>query len=98
MKKIQIPEKGEFKFILVKKGKSYCIFGDFLPYHTDLLDNFLQLNSGNFDVQGGGKISVEDKIIKVYGKSEHYGLFDKKTVKEIMEKYCKRKGLKLEIE
>ena len=98
MEKVNIPNLGNFKFILIKKSKGYIIFGDFLPYHSDLLEKFLQLNAGNFEVDGGGKMLVENGRIKVYGKSNNYGPFDRKIVKELMEKYCKECGLELDVE
>ena len=98
MECVQIPKSGEFKFILVKAKKEYFIFGDILPYHSDLFEKFSQLNPGNFEVRGGGKMEIENEKIKVYGKSDSYGKFDKEIVKELIEKYCKEKNLKLEIE
>ncbi len=97
MIKIQIPESGKFKFVLVRQKNNYFIFGDFLPYHSDLFDKFLQLNPGDFEVQGGGKVEIEEGKIKVFGKSDNYGPFDRKIVKQLMEKYCRERGLKLEI-
>ena len=98
MQKVNIPNSGNFKFVLIKNRHQYFIFGDFLPYHSDLFEKFIQLNHGDFEPQGGGKMLIESNKIKIYGKSDTYGSFDRKIVKELMEKYCREKGLKLDIE
>ena len=98
MQKVNIPDSGNFKFILIKKDMDFHIFGDCFPFHADLFDKFIQINPGNFEMQGGGKMLIENKKIKIYGKSNNYGPFDRKIVRELMEGYCKEKGLKLIIE
>ena len=91
MQKVNIPNSGTFNVILVEKNKKHFIFGDTLPYHPDIFEKFTQLNPGDFGICCGGKMEIKNGSIKVYGKSNVYGPFDKKIVRDLMEKYCKDK-------
>ncbi len=82
------------KFVVIgAPGPRYYIFSSENGNHSDLERVFQERTESNPRLVRafcGGTLTIDDKSIRVYGKSETFGPYGRETVRPIIERYAKQ--------
>lgn len=97
--KVKIPTSGTYKCVLLKsdfgRGEDVKFRSCDGNFHSEVFRNSKDeepdLNS--YSCVGGGRMTISDKKLTVWGYSVDYGEMDKSVVESMLSEYCQENNL-----
>jgi len=84
MDKVKIPESGTYKCVILTDGENKVFRAAEGGFHKDVARNVKSIENdlNGYYVDGGGRISIGEKEIRVYGYSVDFGEMNKALLTE----------------
>lgn len=93
---IIIRDNGIMKFVILSNDNKRMLIGDpDASFHQNIV-NPIRRKNPNLFCDGGGRLSLIENKLKIWGYSVDFGEPDKSLINDILEPYCKEKNLEFE--
>lgn len=93
--KVLVPKRGTYKCVILSDGKNYVFRADNGGFHFEVTKAVKEKEPllENYHVCGGGRVSIDESTIRVYGYSVDFGKMDNKLVGTLLSEYSKDNNL-----
>ena len=97
MEKVKMPKGGTYKCVIMTNGKDIVFRAGHGYFHKDVARSAIneEKDLDGYYVDGGGRISISENEIRVYGYSVDFGEMNKDLVGELLSEYAKSNGKNL---
>ncbi len=93
--KVKVPSEGTHKCVLMTSGDNIVFRSGPGNFHSEVMRNSKKEEPEleSYRCAGGGRMTITDKKLEVWGYSVDYGNMDYDTVDKMLTEYCEEKGL-----
>ena len=96
--KVKLPSKGTYKCVLLTSGNDIVFRSGPGNFHSEVMRNAKthEPELESYRCNGGGRMTITDDKVVIWGYSVDYGKMDYNTVNNMLSEYCKENGLQFE--